>query len=214
MQKKVPTQRAPPMMLPSVTGRRLERRKDFQLTAAPEKMPRGIMNMLATECSRPRATKAEMQKKIGTILPAASFANDARYTAMHTSQLHKMPRTSAGTKASEVLATATGTEAPPPASVWPRKTSTARRIEPTKLPAYDEIQLLASWLPLALPSRAAIVTRAVFPVKSSAPERSVIIRPNGRPKAPSTIFWRPGLDAARPGQAPPTESIRKAPKPM
>eukprot|EP00966_Prymnesium_polylepis_P154699 3572253-Prymnesium_polylepis.1 len=30
-----------------------------------------------------------------------------------------------------------------------------------------------------------------LPVKSSAPDTSVIIRPNGRPKAPSTIFCRP-----------------------
>merc|ERR1719240_1881717 len=64
-------------MLPRVTGSRLLRRKAFHVTAAPEKMPSGMMNMLATECSRPRAMKAEMGNQIATILPPRSRANDA-----------------------------------------------------------------------------------------------------------------------------------------
>lgn len=58
------------------------------------------------------------------------------------------------------------------------------------------------------------VTRAVLPVKSSAPHMSTSKRPKGRPKAPYTIFCSPGFVDARPGQAPPTERARKLPKPM
>mmetsp|Transcript_22570 Transcript_22570/g.51015 ORF Transcript_22570/g.51015 Transcript_22570/m.51015 type:complete len:390 (+) Transcript_22570:208-1377(+) len=213
-QKAAPTQTAPPTMLPSVTGRRFFRRKAFQLTDAPLMMPSGMMNILATECSRPSATNAEMQNQMETILPATSFEKEARYTAMHTSQLHRMPRTNAAEKERDVLATATGTEAPPPTRVPPTKTREARSSEPTRLPAYELTQDLMSWAGVAFFSITAMVTRAVFPVKSSAPESSVIISPNGRPNAPRIIFCSPGLVAAKPGQAPPTESMRKAPNPM
>merc|ERR1719450_1985537 len=59
-EKAVATQTAPPTMLPSVTGNRLLSRKAFHETAAPLRMPSGMMNMLATECSRPIATNAEI----------------------------------------------------------------------------------------------------------------------------------------------------------
>lgn len=58
------------------------------------------------------------------------------------------------------------------------------------------------------------VTRAVLPVKSSAPHMSTSKSPKGRPKAPYTIFCSPGFVDARPGQAPPTDRARKLPKPM
>ena len=69
--------------------------------------------MLATECSRPSAMKAEIGNQIATILPGRSLAKEAMYTAMHTSQLHRMPRKSAVLKERLVLATAVPTEAPP-----------------------------------------------------------------------------------------------------
>merc|ERR1719262_1865592 len=49
-----------------------------QESFAPEKIASGIMNMFATECSRLSAMNDEMQNQIGTILPAASLAKDAR----------------------------------------------------------------------------------------------------------------------------------------
>mmetsp|Transcript_13230 Transcript_13230/g.39547 ORF Transcript_13230/g.39547 Transcript_13230/m.39547 type:complete len:287 (-) Transcript_13230:10-870(-) len=201
-------------MLPSVTGRRFLSRKAFQVTAAPERMPSGTMNILATECSRPSAMKAEIGNQMATILPGKSLAIDAMYTAMHTSQLQRMPRTKACLKLSDVLATAVATGAPDAARVPPAATSAARPTEPRKLPAYETSHDFASWPPSALPSATAVVTIAVLPVKSSAPESSVIISPKGRPNAPSTSLWRPGLDSASPGQAPPTVSISSAPKPM
>ena len=68
--------------------------------------------------------------------------------------------------------------------------------------------------PVTLPSSLAMVTRAVLPVKSSAPDMIVMKRPKGSPNAPMMMLLRPGLVAARPGHAPPTERRRKAPKPM
>ena len=51
--------------------------------------------MLATLCSNPDSTNRPMQKKIARIFPVASFAAAAIQTARQTSQLHKIPRTSA-----------------------------------------------------------------------------------------------------------------------
>ena len=38
-----------------------------------------------------------------------------------------------------------------------------------------------------------------------------LVLPSGRPKAPEMIFCKPGLPAARAGQAPPTLKTRNAP---
>mmetsp|Transcript_36607 Transcript_36607/g.78099 ORF Transcript_36607/g.78099 Transcript_36607/m.78099 type:complete len:240 (+) Transcript_36607:466-1185(+) len=208
------TQREPAMVLPMVTGNRFFRRKAETLTGAPFIMPSGMMNMLATECSRPKATNAEIGNQIATIFPPRSLQKDAMYTAMHTSQLHIIPRTSAALKVSAVFAPATATEAPPPARVPPAVTSAAMKSEPTRLPLYDTVQDLMSCGIVALPSKTAAATRAVLPVKSSAPDTRVIKRPKGKPNAPRIIFCSPGLLDAMPGQAAPTESMRKAPKAM
>lgn len=61
------------------------------VTLAPSAMPKGTMNMLATECSNPRATNAEMGNQTATALPGALDAAFAMYTAALTSQLQRMP---------------------------------------------------------------------------------------------------------------------------
>ena len=124
----------PPKVLPKVTGRRLFKRKAVHETSAPAKMPAGIMNMFATECSRPNVTKAEMGSQMATALPVASLAIDARYTAIHTSQLQRMPRTKAVSKGKEVLATARVTVAPPCAMVPERMANLAKPTAPMRLP--------------------------------------------------------------------------------
>jgi len=50
-----------------------------------------MKNMLATLCSKPIATKAEMGKIIASILPVVSLAEFASQTARQTSQLQSMP---------------------------------------------------------------------------------------------------------------------------
>mmetsp|Transcript_42509 Transcript_42509/g.165921 ORF Transcript_42509/g.165921 Transcript_42509/m.165921 type:complete len:95 (-) Transcript_42509:676-960(-) len=69
--------KAPPTMLPRVTGSKFPRKNDCQLTPAPSMIPKGIMNMFATECSNFMATKAEIGNQIAIILPPRSLAPDA-----------------------------------------------------------------------------------------------------------------------------------------
>ena len=53
-------------------------RRCVRRRGVPCMMPSGMMNMLATECSRPSATKAEIRNQIAVILPVTSLAKDAR----------------------------------------------------------------------------------------------------------------------------------------
>lgn len=55
------------------------------------------MNMLATECSRPSATKALMGNQMATAFPEALLQALAIHTAAHTSQLQRIPRVKACT---------------------------------------------------------------------------------------------------------------------
>merc|ERR1719382_768058 len=76
-----------------VTGIRFCVRTLHRLIGAPANMPAGRRNMFATECSKPMATNMEIGNQMPTILPARSFAEVARKTAMQTSQLHMMALT-------------------------------------------------------------------------------------------------------------------------
>jgi carbohydrate-binding DOMON domain-containing protein len=98
-------------------------------------MPKGMMNIFATEWSNPSATNALIGNQTATIFPISEAQPDAMYTAMHTSQLQRMPRTKAVSKGREHLAVAIAALA----GLFPRvpdlKARYARRSEPTKLPA-------------------------------------------------------------------------------
>mmetsp|Transcript_16040 Transcript_16040/g.17512 ORF Transcript_16040/g.17512 Transcript_16040/m.17512 type:complete len:220 (+) Transcript_16040:45-704(+) len=194
------TQTMPPKVLPRVTGKRLSKRKADHVTLAPAKMPAGMMNMFATECSRPNVTKAEIGSQIATAFPVASFAIDARYTAMHTSQLQRIPRTKAVAKGSDVFAIARATVAPPCGMVPEKMANLAKLTAPMKFPSHDKVKDFKSCWGSALFSSTAMLTMAAFPVKSSAPERTVMNSPKGRPKAPKINFWRPGLVCTSCGQ--------------
>merc|ERR1712113_305342 len=65
---------------------------------APPSMPSGRRNMLATECSRPMATKVEMGNQMPPILPVRSLAAPASQTAMQTNQLHIIAFATVGPK--------------------------------------------------------------------------------------------------------------------
>ena len=75
------TRNIPANMFPSETGSRFWSRNCAQDTLAPAKMPAGMMNMLATECSNPNVTKAEMGNQMAMALPAVSFG--------HRSDVHR-----------------------------------------------------------------------------------------------------------------------------
>lgn len=115
----------------------------------------------------------------------------------------------------DVLAVATAIGVAAPAANVPaamRPATMAR--EPTMLPANDTAQLRRSWRSVARPSHAATVSSAVLPVNSSEPVTTTMSSPNGSPTAPNRNRCRPGLDAARPGQAPPTTMASAAPNAM
>merc|ERR1719243_286469 len=63
------------------------------------------------ECSKPRATKHEMGRKIPRILPATELEAMALQTARQTSQLHRTPLATATEKGMLHLATARPTAA-------------------------------------------------------------------------------------------------------
>ncbi len=104
---------APPMILPMVTGRRLENRNWPLLTLAPFSIPSGMKNMLAIECSIPMATKVMIGNQMARILPAMSSAPMAIHTARTTSQLQPTPRRMACIQVSDTLASAMAADALP-----------------------------------------------------------------------------------------------------
>ena len=69
-------------------------------------MPNGTKNKLAMECSRPNMTKAEMGKKIATILLAKELDPVAIRMDMHTIQLPITARRNAVLHGSEHFAIA------------------------------------------------------------------------------------------------------------
>jgi hypothetical protein len=96
----------PATVFPRVTGMRLEVMKWPKETGAPAEMPMGMRNMFATECSRPRATKADMGNQTPTAFPARLVAAEACQTPMQTRKLQRTPREKASIQVRDVFATA------------------------------------------------------------------------------------------------------------
>src|SRR5262245_36825582 len=71
------------------------------------KRPRGTIYILATECSKPAATKAEIGNRMARILSPLDRAPSDNHTARHTSTLQRIPRKNARSSGSVVLASAT-----------------------------------------------------------------------------------------------------------
>jgi len=105
--------RTPPIMLPRVTGIRFLVNISATVISAPRIIPNGIMNILAIEWSIPMAAKAEMGNQIAVIFPTMVAHPEAMYTAIHTNQLHRIPRTNATSKGKEHLAVAIAADAGP-----------------------------------------------------------------------------------------------------
>jgi hypothetical protein len=89
------------------------------------------MNMLATECSYPAATKIVIGEKISMILAAALSARPAIQIARHTSQLHRIPRATSSTEPADILAETIeknvwlpSPRSTPPPAMWKRGTVT------------------------------------------------------------------------------------------
>src|ERR1700733_843743 len=96
-----PTKPAPPTILPSVTGTRLWIIPDIVISEASKlvgmlpvcasSQANGRKYMLATECSKPAAIKAETGNMRARILSVTDRPAYASQTAKQTSKLHRMP---------------------------------------------------------------------------------------------------------------------------
>mmetsp|Transcript_145383 Transcript_145383/g.264580 ORF Transcript_145383/g.264580 Transcript_145383/m.264580 type:complete len:225 (+) Transcript_145383:340-1014(+) len=176
-------------------------------------MPKGMRNILATQCSRPKATKPVMGKKTAMALAPISGVDVAIHTAMQTSQLHRIPLTSTAEKLAEHLAVAIATaDAPTPVDAI--KANAASSNEPTRFALVTVSQFLQTLQSLTLPSSHAAVQSAKLPVTNSPPAVTVISSPIGRPNMPSKTLCKPGSVALIPGTDPPTETAKNAPRAM
>ena len=85
-----PTKRPAPRALPADTMAMFWQMSETEMFA-PERYPMGRKNMLATECSRPKATKVQMGNQRARILPGFFFCGGGLVDmAVATSQLAPM----------------------------------------------------------------------------------------------------------------------------
>jgi len=95
-----------PTKLPNTTGNKLFKKNSLHNTSAPEKIPKGIKNIFATQCSNPKVTNVVIGIQINIIL-AIEFDVDACIrTAILTNQLANIPFQKATKKGNEVFETA------------------------------------------------------------------------------------------------------------
>lgn len=143
-----------PTMLPSMTGTMFAVSMSPHPTAAPEKIPNGMKNMFATECSNPKVTKVVIGIHMAAIFPPAVRAANAMVMATLTSQLAQTPFTNASAKGIEVFLTASAAAHACVGSVLKQYllATAAIATEPIKLPAAETDQILANVLPCMLRS--------------------------------------------------------------
>mmetsp|Transcript_143757 Transcript_143757/g.364896 ORF Transcript_143757/g.364896 Transcript_143757/m.364896 type:complete len:204 (-) Transcript_143757:423-1034(-) len=202
------------MALPMTTGIQFFSTIFPIVMGAPERIPAGRRNMFATECSMLIATKAEMGNQMPTIFPPRSRAASERKTAMQTIQLHMIALTSAWPKGILVFITVMVM-----ASFWAPPTNKpaycaaqAKTPQPMMLPRMETPQLLTRSFMSALPSKTAIGTVAVLPVKSWPPLFRMSSKLTGK-SAAKTIFCRPGADTAAAPRLPAIDSERSPANP-
>src|SRR5450830_837289 len=111
------------MILPIVTGLRLRKNAgqvrpayaaalfpiSDHISAGPQacmNRPRGMRYILATECSKPAATKADTGNRMASTLSLVVRAPSDSHSARQTRTLHKMPRNSAWPKGRVALSRA------------------------------------------------------------------------------------------------------------
>src|SRR5208282_571978 len=165
--------------------------------------------MLAILCSKLLATNSVMGKKIPKILPTMSLLAHAIHIARQTSQLQKTPRTSADVKVSPHLPSAILiAEAPTrllsSAHNPERYIRYATASEPAKFAKYTQNQLRNNLVRVTSPSNTSRNIRT-FPVNSSAPAMTTIIRPaentmplTSRPKPTPGMSWATNVAVSAP----------------
>mmetsp|Transcript_10990 Transcript_10990/g.19226 ORF Transcript_10990/g.19226 Transcript_10990/m.19226 type:complete len:223 (+) Transcript_10990:699-1367(+) len=171
-------------------------------TPAPENIPAGMRNMLATLCSTPMVTNAMTGIQQPRILPVVSFADVALRIARQTRELQMMPcRNNWMGSLVKHLATASAAEYSPTPGTFSRPAPAARAAHPTpptRFPSHDTPQFLAM-----SPSRTRLASNAdpvtiVLPVNISEPVRSTSCSPKGKKKAPAPFTIAGGRPASWP----------------
>mmetsp|Transcript_21832 Transcript_21832/g.54605 ORF Transcript_21832/g.54605 Transcript_21832/m.54605 type:complete len:204 (-) Transcript_21832:430-1041(-) len=202
------------MALPMATGIQFFTTIFAIVMGAPERMPAGSKNMFATECSMLIATKAEMGNQMPTIFPPRSRAASERKTAMHTIQLHMIAlmRIWPSGMLVFIIVIATARFWTPPTRSPPFFAARAKPTQPMMLPRIDTTQLFTNSIKVALPSKTAIGTVAVLPVKSWPPLFRMSSKFTGK-SAAKTIFCSPGADTAAAPRLPAIDSERSPAKP-
>src|SRR5919199_1341821 len=150
--------------------------------------------MLATECSKPEATKASRAHHRTMSLAESLRVRVAIHRARHTSMLQSTERQkSCGPVAVSLALTRLAIMAAPGpgtpglalvASVPPASTSQANPSEPTRLPINEAIQTAASSATVTAPAARPWSMYMTLPVKSSAPAKTTSVRatPNTAPE--------------------------------
>ena len=82
----------PPIILPIVTGNKLFRSILDNEILSLRRYPKDRYDILATLCSKDKATKVNIGINIRNIFSTVVLAFDDKYTARHTKKLHKIPK--------------------------------------------------------------------------------------------------------------------------
>mmetsp|Transcript_10991 Transcript_10991/g.19232 ORF Transcript_10991/g.19232 Transcript_10991/m.19232 type:complete len:215 (+) Transcript_10991:699-1343(+) len=162
-------------------------------TPAPENIPAGMRNMLATLCSTPMATNAMTGIHRPTILPVVSLADVEHCTARQTRALQMMAwrkswrgflDTAFVTATLEMNSPTPGALSRPAAAA-----SAARLTPPTRFPRKANPQFLRRPDRVIFLARNAVPETMVLPVNISAPLSRTSWRPKGKTSAqmPLTI---------------------------
>src|SRR2546421_6613028 len=190
----------PPTMLPGTVHTRFLARSAQD--DVPWRAPRAKTVMLATECSKPEATKASNAHQSTTNLAASLRVRAAIHRARQTSMLHSTDRqNSCGPvrRFFDLMTLVISFAAGPVARVPPPYTRAANPIDPARLPTSEAIHTATSSLKLTLRvSNPCSITMAL-PVNSSAPANTTRVR--ATPKTSPCTSLAMGLPAVTSGAA-------------
>mmetsp|Transcript_33237 Transcript_33237/g.91589 ORF Transcript_33237/g.91589 Transcript_33237/m.91589 type:complete len:228 (-) Transcript_33237:328-1011(-) len=207
-----PQKTTAPTMFPARTGIILLSQNWEAEISAPQSIPTGSRNMLATLCSRPRATNVMIGIHSAAIFPGAVCADCACTMAIATNQFAPMPLTNAALGAKEAFpsasAAALAATTPLVGKMPPAQTMLAIVSEPAKFPRKDKPNTRPAGQARS-PEIGGSDWVSMLPVSSSLPERVIIDKPTGN-TAPLINATAPG--AMMSAQPPPTTVISSPPQ--
>jgi hypothetical protein len=157
------------MALPIRTGMTLLSSTSLIVRGTFKRSTAGMMKRLATECSRPIATKVDMGNQMPMSLPTRLLDAPARKTARLTIQLHEIALTMVCPRVPWHLLRAVDVQRLAVLGLLRPvyRAATAKRLQPMTLPMMEMIKLFASSLHITISLYLAAVTAVTeLPVKS------------------------------------------------